>query len=65
MKTILKMIVVGVLCSIVVGCAVEPIYPRPYHAPSYSSPGPGWEWSLHPREGWGWYHPIHGWHRGW
>ena len=36
-----------------------------YVAPAYASPGVGWVWVQHPRYGWGWHHPDHGWHRGW
>jgi hypothetical protein len=36
-----------------------------YLAPTYAMPGPGYVWQYHPRYGWGWRHPVHGWHRGW
>jgi hypothetical protein len=36
-----------------------------YVAPTYAVPGPGYVWVHHPRYGWGWRHPDHGWHRGW
>jgi hypothetical protein len=36
-----------------------------YVAPTYASPGVGWAWEHHPREGWGWHNPDRGWHRGW
>ena len=36
-----------------------------YVAPTYESPGVGWVWEYHPVYGWGWHHPVHGWHRGW
>jgi hypothetical protein len=36
-----------------------------YVDPSYPAPGVGWVWGYHPRHGWGWHHPDHGWHRGW
>jgi len=49
-----------------------PVYVAPapapaavYVAPTYASPGVGWVWVQHPRYGWGWHHPDHGWHRGW
>ncbi|WP_043331016.1 hypothetical protein [Curvibacter gracilis] len=47
-----------------------PVYVAPapapvYVAPAYASPGVGWVWIQHPRYGWGWHHPDHGWHRGW
>ena len=47
-----------------------PVYVAPapapvYVAPAYASPGVGWVWIEHPRYGWGWHHPDHGWHRGW
>ena len=34
-------------------------------APTYAMPAPGYVWVQHPRFGWGWRHPVHGWHRGW
>jgi hypothetical protein len=36
-----------------------------YVAPTYAAPGIGWVWDYHPRYGWGWRHPEHGWHRRW
>ena len=36
-----------------------------YVAPSYPAPSIGFIWEFHPRYGWGWRHPQHGWHRGW
>jgi hypothetical protein len=36
-----------------------------YVAPAYAAPGIGWVWDYHPRYGWGWRHPEHGWHRRW
>jgi hypothetical protein len=36
-----------------------------YAAPSYPAPAVGFVWAYHPRFGWGWRHPEHGWHRGW
>ncbi|MBO9642642.1 MULTISPECIES: hypothetical protein [Pseudacidovorax] len=46
-----------------------PVYAPPptvvYVAPTYAMPAPGYVWHYHPRHGWGWYHPVYGWHRGW
>lgn len=36
-----------------------------YVAPTYAVPAPGYVWGHHPRYGWGYRHPSHGWHRGW
>jgi hypothetical protein len=36
-----------------------------YVAPTYERPGPGWDWRYNHEHGWGWYHPEHGWHKGW
>lgn len=36
-----------------------------YVAPTYPAPAIGFVWEFHPRFGWGWRHPQHGWHRGW
>ena len=36
-----------------------------YVAPTYAAPAIGFVWEFHPRFGWGWRHPQHGWHRGW
>jgi hypothetical protein len=36
-----------------------------YMAPAYPAPAVGFVWAYHPRYGWGWRHPEHGWHRGW
>jgi hypothetical protein len=36
-----------------------------YVAPTYAAPAVGFVWAYHPRFGWGWHHPEHGWHRGW
>lgn len=36
-----------------------------YAAPTYPAPAVGFIWEFHPRYGWGWRHPQHGWHRGW
>jgi len=42
------------------------VAPSPvYVEPTYASPGVGFVWEFHPRFGWGWRHPVHGWHRGW
>lgn len=46
-----------------------PVYAAPpgvvYVAPTYAMPAPGYAWQFHGRFGWGWFHPSHGWHRGW
>lgn len=55
------------------GCVVAPVAPAPYVAPAgmayvaptYPMPGVGFVWQYHPRYGWGWHHPVYGWHRGW
>ena len=58
------------------GCVVAPPYAPVYgagygeapvysEAPTYVSPGVGFIWLQHPRYGYGWHHPHHGWHRGW
>jgi hypothetical protein len=36
-----------------------------YIAPTYPAPAVGFVWEYHPKFGWGWRHPAHGWHRGW
>ena len=36
-----------------------------YVAPAYAVPAPGYYWAHHAHYGWGWYHPVYGWHRGW
>lgn len=36
-----------------------------YVSPAYPMPAPGYVWTYHAHFGWGWYHPLHGWHRGW
>ena len=60
------------LASAMAGCVVEPVHPGyrapagvVYVAPTYASPGPGYEWQYHERFGWGWHHPQYGWHQGW
>jgi hypothetical protein len=35
-----------------------------YVAPTYAIPAPGYAWQYNGRNGWGWRHPSHGWHRG-
>jgi hypothetical protein len=68
MKTLKRcalIFVFGVASTQLTACVVEPVHPRPYVQPYYSSPGPNFGWREHPREGWGWYHPDRGWHRGW
>lgn len=61
------------------GCVVAPVGPPHgppppgvyvppgvvYVAPTYPMPAVGYGWAHHPRYGWGWRHPGHGWHRGW
>jgi hypothetical protein len=61
------------------GCVVAPVGYEPgyggpaytpppgvvYVAPTYAMPAPGYLWRFHASYGWGWYHPSHGWHRGW
>lgn len=62
----------GVLLT-TAGCVVAPAGPGPVYVeppivsvtPTYASPGIGFVWMRHPRYGYGWYHPQHGWHRGW
>jgi len=60
------------LSATLAGCVVAPAGPAyvapagvAYIAPTYAMPGPGYVWAYHPRYGWGWHHPVHGWHRGW
>jgi hypothetical protein len=72
MKTSFVMIVASTVLAATSGCVVAPGPPAyvdgsatVYLAPTYASPGPGWIWVRHPRYGWGWRHPEHGWHRGW
>lgn len=47
----------------------QPDYAAPpgvvYVQPTYAVPAVGFVWAYHPRFGWGWRHPQHGWHRGW
>jgi len=57
------------------GCVVAPVgYAEPpavapagvvYVAPVGVAPAPGYSWRYHAEFGWGWWHPEHGWHRGW
>lgn len=57
------------------GCVVAPVRPvraayvAPPHvayiAPAYAMPAPGYAWEYHANFGWGWHHPVYGWHRGW
>ncbi len=78
MKNGLALVIAGVALASMSGCIVAPArgygggggeYVAPagvvYVAPTYASPGAGWAWQYHPRYGWGWHHPEHGWHRGW
>lgn len=47
------------------GPAVYAAPPRVvYVAPTYAIPAPGYAWQHNGRNGWGWHHPSHGWHRG-
>ena len=47
------------------GLAYTPPVGVAYVAPTYAIPGPGYLWRYHPHYGWGWWHPVYGWHRGW
>jgi hypothetical protein len=54
------------------GCVVAPVRPAfvappgvAVVAPLYPVPGAGFVWAYHGRRGWGWHHPMRGWHRGW
>jgi hypothetical protein len=61
--------------AVLAGCVVAPVAPVPgpyavppgvaYVAPTYPMPAVGFVWEYHPRYGWGWHHPVYGWHRGW
>ena len=46
-----------------------PVYAPPpgvvYVAPTYPMPAPGYSWQFHAQYGWGWHHPVYGWHGGW
>jgi hypothetical protein len=61
------------LCTLALGgCVVAPAAPAyvappgvAYVAPTYPAPGVGFVWAYHARYGWGWHHPVYGWHRGW
>jgi hypothetical protein len=68
MKKTLSALAASLALVFTSGCVVAP--PRHtaaavYVAPTYASPGPGWNWEFHARYGWGWHHPRYGWHRGW
>jgi len=75
-KTLLGLLGGGALAALA-GCIVVPAqgyangggYVAPpgvvYVAPTYASPGPGWNWEYNLQFGWGWHHPRDGWHRGW
>lgn len=72
MKTALYALASAAVLTAVTGCIVVPARPAyvqgaatVYVAPAYESPGPGWAWEHHQREGWGWHHRDRGWHRGW
>ncbi len=46
----------------------QPIAPPPntvYVQPTYAAPAIGFVWAFHPQFGYGYYHPHHGWARGW
>jgi hypothetical protein len=51
------------------GCVVAPVpgvYVPPgvvYISPTYPAPGPGYYWDFDVTLGWGWRHPVRGWHR--
>ena len=67
-KSSVLALVASALLALTSGCVVAP--PRHssaavYVAPTYASPGQGWNWEFHARYGWGWRHPNRGWHRGW
>lgn len=72
MRLLLSLLAVATV-SLTTGCVVVParhygaaVEPAPvYVEPAYASPGVGFVWKVHPRFGWGWYHPRMGWHRGW
>ena len=72
MKTALYALASVAVLTAATGCVVAPGRPgyvqgsaTVYVAPAYESPGPGWAWEQHPREGWGWHHRDRGWHKGW
>ncbi len=71
MKNALLIIVGSVVLAAASGCAVVPArvaVAEPsavYIGPTYESPGVGYVWEYHARYGWGWHHPVYGWHRGW
>lgn len=62
-------VLVGCLCLNLLGCAEQAVSIRPAAVtvvrPAYPSPGVGYVWAMHPRFGWGWRHPVYGWHQGW
>jgi hypothetical protein len=66
-RIIMKSFIEGiVLTAVLTGCSGETTVVRPaYVKPFYPIPGPGYVWHYHPNYGWGWHHPVYGWHRGW
>lgn len=63
-------VVVLAASAALAGCVVaRPAYVAPagvaYVGPGYAAPAPGYGWEYHARFGWGWRHPVYGWHRGW
>jgi hypothetical protein len=73
---LLAVAIAAATLTVLGGCIVAPppvpvraAYVAPvgvaYIAPTYAMPGPGYVWEYHPHYGWGWHHPVHGWHRGW
>lgn len=68
-----------VIASVLTGCYVVPVAPRPpvaivapvppppgviVVAPAYPAPAAGYAWAWHPQfRLFGWYHPRYGWHR--
>lgn len=64
-----RFLAAAVLALSLGGCVVaEPPhspYGVAYVAPTYAIPAPGYAWRYHATQGWGWWHPRYGWHRGW
>lgn len=77
MKRLKVLCLLVAMVGAVSGCVIEPVGPPGppvgvvvppgvvYVAPAYPIPGPGYVWAYHPAFGWGWRHPVYGWHRGW
>ena len=70
----LSLMAAAVSAVVLTGCVVAPVpvrttYVAPagvaYVAPTYALPAPGYVWEYHAHYGWGWHHPVYGWHRGW